>query len=295
MGVVTCSQLTKKYRNYQALSIENLEIRENSLTGLIGRNGAGKTTLLKLIAGFSRPTSGEVKVFGRKSFDDLTVSANSFFVDDQITFPGGLTLGGILLEMARFYPNWDQKLATKLCKYFNLNEQQNPKDLSKGKKSTFNMIIGLSTHAQLTILDEPITGMDVSVRKDFYRLLLKSYLAHPRTIIVSSHHLNEMEGILENIILLDQGSVVFHLPVDDVQEYAVGVSGEFAFVTEWAKDKEVLYKEEFGSELYVVIKRTSLVGEIARRDFKITAVSPTDLAIYLTNKTKGGIEDVLSE
>ena len=154
-----------------------------------------------MIAGFFRETSGEIEVFSETPFNNLNVSANTIYMDDQMTFPASLNLAELLEEAERFYRNWNAELADGLLDYFSLNPKQLHNKLSKGMKSTFQMIFGLSERCALTIFDEPTSGMDAGVRKDFYRALLKDYIAYPRTIILSSHHLNEIEDLMEDVLL----------------------------------------------------------------------------------------------
>jgi len=178
MSVIQCENLTKSFGRFKALDSLSFEIEENKITGLIGRNGAGKTTLLKLIAGYLKPTSGELHVFLQHPFNSLLVSGNTIFVDDNMAFPESFTLEDILTEVAPFYPNWDARLAAGLFDYSSVNPKIRHSRLSKGSKSLFNSIIGIASHCPLTIFDEPTTGMDSAVRKDFYRALLKDYLEY---------------------------------------------------------------------------------------------------------------------
>lgn len=293
MKVIECRELTKSYGSFKALNNLSISIQENKITGLIGRNGAGKTTLLKILAGYWRESSGDVKVFSEKPFNNLFVSSNTILIDEHMSFPDTLTLREILKFAGRFYENWDMSFAKRLFNYFNFDEQEIYKNLSKGKKSTFNSIVGLSTRCALTLLDEPITGMDAAVRKDFYRALLRDYLAYPRTIIISSHHLNEIEDLLEDILLIGDGQKYLHLPIDDVKEYAIGIIGKTAIVQQWAGDKEVIFNQQVSEDdSYIVLKNEHPRSELERLGFEITPVTPNDLCIYLTNKTKGGIDDV---
>lgn len=296
MSVVECRNLTKSYGKLNAIDDMSFEIEENKITGLIGRNGAGKTTLLKMIAGYLRPTKGELKVFAQNPFNSLEVSAHTIFADDSMAFPDSLTLADILAEVAPFYPNWDSRLAQGLFDYFSLNPKQRHSRLSKGSKSTFNTIIGISSRCPLTLFDEPTTGMDSAVRKDFYRALLKDYIEYPRTVILSSHLLGELEGILEDILLLDQGRKRLQLPLIEMKEFAIGLRGNAQAVLRFIEGREIIYKEEFApGSLYVVIKRDLAPGDYERaRQSGIESVSVTinDLCIYLTGKTKGGIDDV---
>ncbi|KMJ59407.1 ABC transporter [Bacillus sp. LL01] len=296
MKVVECRDLVKVYGRSKALNDLSFNINENKITGLIGRNGAGKTTLLKIMAGFQKQTSGELKVFNEQPYNSLLASANSILVDDQMAFPIALNLGEVLDASAAFYPDWDAELARRLFDYFSFRNNHRHSELSKGMKSTFNMIVGLASRCALTMFDEPTTGMDASVRKDFYRVLLKDYIAKPRTIIISSHHLEEMEDLLEDILLLKDGEKLLHMPVSDIKEYAIGVQGKTSVLTEWLEDKEVFYRKPIGTEVtYAVIENrfTEKIKQDARKlGFNLSSVSSNDVCIYLTSKGSGGIDAV---
>jgi ABC-2 type transport system ATP-binding protein len=294
VNVIECEGITKKQGRLKALDELSFTIKENTITGLIGRNGAGKTTLLKILAGFWQETNGTVKVFDERPFNNLLVSANAIYVDDQMQFSNRLTLSDILHEAGRFYGNWDAELARRLFNYFSFHPKQVHMHLSKGKKSTFNMIIGLASRCALTMFDEPTTGMDASVRSDFYRALLKDYLAYPRTIIISSHHLEEIEDLLEDVLLIDQGRKYLHLPMDELKEYALGLTGRTEMVIQWTANHEVIHTRQIGNDLtYSVVKNANLQLDKARQlGIEVSKVSASELCVLLTNKTKGGIDDV---
>ncbi len=296
MSVVQCKGLKKTYGKIKAIDHLSFEIEENKITGLIGRNGSGKTTLLKMIAGYLKPTSGDLKVFLEKPFNSLDVSAKLFFVDDTMTFSDSFTLIDILTEVAPFYANWNGRLAQGLFDYHEFNPNQPHSNLSKGSKSTFNSILGIASRCPLTIFDEPTTGMDSAVRKDFYRALLKDYLEFPRTIILSSHMLSEIEELLEDILLIDYGTKQLHLPVLDLKELAVGIRGNAQAVQSIIDSKEIIYQEEFAKgNLYVVIRKTLIhqhFETMKQSGLEIHPISTDDLCVYLTSTNKGGIEDV---
>lgn len=298
MNVIESKNLTKTYGNFKALRDLSFTIKENTITGLIGRNGAGKTTLLKLLTGFYHPTSGDVQVFSQDPFNNLKVSANLIFIDDQMVFPPGLNLGDLLKSAEHFYPNWDAELAKRLFDYFDLRPKMSHHHLSKGMKSTFNMIVGLTSRCAITIFDEPTTGMDASVRKDFYKALLKDYIEHPRTIIFSSHLLNEIDSFLEDILLIKNGEKVLHMPVIDLKEYAIGISGKAEAVASITEHMEILHQETFGNgSSYKVVHNIFTVEtrlEAKRLGLEFLPVATDDLCVYLTSKNKGGIDDVFN-
>ncbi len=299
MSAIECKGLTKVFGNTKALDHLSCKIDENKITGLIGRNGAGKTTLLKIITGFFKETSGDIQVFGENPFNNLTVSANTIFVHDQMKFPSALNLMEILLAASNFYENWDSGLAERLFNYFSLQSLQHYDGLSKGMKSTFNAIIGLSARCPLTIFDEPTSGMDAAVRNDFYRALLKEYIVHPRTIIISSHHLNEIEDLLEDILLINEGKERLHMPAADLKEWAIGLQGKNAVIDEWTDNREVFYRKTVGSDQsYAAVKNDFSEKDLqtARAaGIEVSPVAVSDLCVYLTSKTKGGIDDVFNK
>ncbi|QUG43168.1 ABC transporter ATP-binding protein [Psychrobacillus sp. INOP01] len=293
MNVIDCQKVSKGFRRTNALVNITFQLTEQKITGLIGRNGAGKTTLLKVLAGLTKHNSGEVSVFGKNPYNNLMVSANSILVDDQMTFPDSLTLEEILQSAPAFYKRWDAQLAARLFQYFKLNSKQQHSKLSKGARATFNMIFGLSTRSELTMFDEPTNGMDEAVRTDFYRALLKDYIAHPRTILISSHHLAEIEHLLENILLIHNGKVVLHESLDEVKEYAVAVQGPIADVERWTEGEEILHSKRVDAQrLYVVVKNNSKLERARLEGAVIQALPASEVCMYVTSETKGGIDDV---
>lgn len=295
-NVVVCRELVKQFGKIRAVDNLSFELSENKITGLIGRNGAGKTTLLKLMAGHLLPDSGELRIFSENPFNSLNVSANMIFIDDYPTLPETMNLADILKIAESFYANWERKLANDLFNYFKLPAEQTYKNLSKGMKSTFNIILGIASHSPLTVFDEPTTGMDAVVRRDFYRALLKDYIKNPRTIILSSHLLNEIEDILDDVLLIDEGQKKLHLPVDDIKEYAISVQGSKQDVLNFGGEKEVLSRKELGKDgLSMVLRNTFTPDELEGAQLKglaVKSVSAADTCVYITEKDKGGIDSV---
>lgn len=290
MAVIECAQIQKKYKRKEAINSITFHLEEDKIIGLIGRNGSGKTTLLKLLAGIIKPTSGVLKVFDENPFNNLFVSANSIYIHDQMLFPGSFTLQDNLDTAANFYSHWDNDLANRLMGYFNLNTESYHADLSKGMKATFNFIFGLSTHCPLTLLDEPINGMDEVVRKDVYRALLKDYIANPRTIIISSHFLEEMEHLLEDILFIDDGKVLFHKPLEEMQSYALALQGPTAVIQKWTVGQDILDELQVAPGYTKVILRavdcTFDDRALQQEDITISSVSASEVYKFMSDAKK---------
>ena len=296
MSVISCTGLTKNFRRVKAVNGLSFTIEENRITGLIGPNGAGKTTLLKIIAGFLRVSSGKVTVFSEDPFNSLKVSSNMIFIDENMKFAPSFSLSEIMLAASSFYKNWDMELAKGLFDYFSLDPKQQHHNLSKGMRSTFNMIIGLAARCPLTIFDEPTSGMDAGVRKDFYRALLRDYLQNPRNIIFSSHLLSEVEDVLEDILLLQNGQKRLHLPSSDLKGFAVALRDKTEIISDLTAGQEVYYQKSVGKDhSYVVIRRDAADGlakRISAAGVEVLPVKSDDLCVYLTTRNRGGIDDV---
>lgn len=293
MNVIDCQSVSKGFRRTNALEDISFQLTEQKITGIIGRNGAGKTTLLKILAGFTKHSSGEIGVFGKNPYNNLMVSANSILVDDQMTFPDSLNLEQILQSAPAFYKRWDGQLASRLFQYFGLDSKQQHSKLSKGARATFNMIFGLSTRCELTMFDEPTNGMDEAARTDFYRALLKDYIAHPRSILISSHHLAEIEHLLEDILLIHKGKVILHESLDAVKEYAVAVQGLMTDVERWTEEAEVLQSKKIDDQRqYVVVKNNPKLERARQEGAVIQSLSASEVCLYMTSESRGGIDDV---
>lgn len=295
MTVINCQKINKSYRSKVVLKDLTFTIRENSLTGIIGRNGVGKTTLLKMIAGFIQESSGHFEVFSERPFNHLKVSSNSIFIDDLMPFPQSMTMNDILNECKRFYFRWDHALALRLMDYFSLYPQLKPRVLSKGKRSTFNAIIGIASRSPLTIFDEPTTGMDAVVRKDFYRALLKDYLAHPRTILLSSHHVEEIEHLLEDVLLIHDQQVLFHDSITALQETFIHITGKEQLIQQHINPQHIIAKKDTGPYVIWTVKNQltdETLAAMRKDNLRISPVSANEAYVALTQGTKGGIDDV---
>lgn len=293
--VISTQGLTRTYGKTKALNDFSISIDENKIIGLIGRNGAGKTTFLKACAGYIRPTTGKVNLWGKKVWDNIDVLSELIFVDEEIQYDSSLKLKEILFVCENSYKNWDSAFADRLISYFGLDVGKKHKKLSRGMKTQFNIVVALAARTKLMLFDEPTLGLDAAFRKEFYDILLKDYIKNPRTIIISSHLLSEIENLLEEIVLIDEGKLVLHESVDDVRSRGILLNGRQEILEPFVKDRRVLSKQVLGGSWIVGVLNDLSEDEIAHLEnnhVDISAIGAQDMCIYLTEKdNKGGFED----
>lgn len=224
----TAIEITDLHRRYgSALALDGVTftVAENTVCGLLGRNGAGKTTVMAHIAGQERPSGGTVRVFGHDPVDDATVLSRTSFIRDDQRYPDDFRLTHLLSTAPAFHRGWDAELAASLVADFRLSPRTAIKKMSRGQASAVSIVVGLASRAPLTIFDEPYLGLDATARQIFYDRLLSDYAEHPRTILLSTHLIDEMEPLLEQVVVLDRGRVRLDCDVDEARASAFAVAG----------------------------------------------------------------------
>jgi len=211
-------RVTVKYGEVEALRNVSLKLLHGKLYGLLGRNGAGKTTLLSLLGSFLEPTVGTVRIGGMEVFDNEKVMPWVTFVYDSGNRDEHETVKGMLEAAERYRPTFDREYANYLVKRFQLPLDQPMKLLSKGQQAAARVTVGLANRSPITILDEAYLGMDAPTRETFYQELLEDHSRNPRTVILSTHHVSEVEHLFEEVVILHQGSILLQESMDQVLE-----------------------------------------------------------------------------
>ncbi|MDZ5710952.1 ABC transporter ATP-binding protein [Jeotgalibacillus haloalkalitolerans] len=282
---IEVQQLEKHYGRKQALKPFNLTIEPEKIIGLLGRNGAGKTTLLQMMAGHIKPSGGQVLINGEKPFNNRNALQHICLISEANNFKRKLKIREVLRTASRFYPNWSQGTADRLLKTFNLSPSQNAKGLSKGMESALSIIIGLASHTAITIFDEPYIGMDASARYKFYDILLEEYESHPRTFIISTHLIDEVSNLFEEIVLLKDGELLTHEPAEALMAKSLQVSGPAAQVDRFTEGKQILHSAEIMGQKSVLIFGDDLDPARAKTmGLSTERCSIQELMVHLTEK-----------
>lgn len=282
--------VTKDFEDIRAINDITIEIEEKKIYGLIGRNGAGKTTLLKLLANQLDPTTGVIKNAKKilskndKLTQDICLARETININGIKTF----SVKKILKIASYIYPNWDQEYCQELIGQFELDIRKKYNKLSKGMQTIVGIIIGLASRASLTLFDEPYIGLDPVSRELFYELLIEDYQANPRTVIISTHLINELENLFEKILIIHKGSLIIAEDMEVIKQKAVYISGDREKIAAVIKGKNIIHQQLIGRLANITVLDSFTEKEIMnirKRNLEYGAVS---LQKLLVNLSKGG-------
>jgi ABC-2 type transport system ATP-binding protein len=253
MNVVRMAGVTKRYGDVAALDGVSLELAENTIHGLLGRNGAGKTTVMRILTGQAFETGGEVAVFGQHPYENADVLSRMCFIKESQHYPDKFRVRHALRAAELLYPHWDPAFAASLLADFAVPVNRLLRRLSRGQLSAVGVIIGLASRAPLTLFDEPYLGLDAVARQLFYDRLLADYAEHPRTVVLSTHLIDEVSDLIEHVVLLDAGRVLIDADAETLRGETVAVTGPADAVERFAAGYDVLHREQIGGSLRVTL------------------------------------------
>jgi len=214
-NIYQITDLTKHYGKLKALDKVNLELGQGKIIGLVGKNGAGKSTLMRCMLGFLRH-EGDIVLQGRKvKRRDHRVFEDVAFIPDVSALDDRLTVAQTLKYIRGVNPRFNQERADRLFAISNLPMKSKVGKLSKGMKTKLYLLITLSLDVRLLLLDEPTLGLDIAFRKEFFNTILGEFFDESRTIFISTHQVEEVEDLLQEIVFIDRGRILLH---DDVEE-----------------------------------------------------------------------------
>jgi ABC-2 type transport system ATP-binding protein len=255
---ISVAGLTRRYGGTLALDAVSFDIEPGSVTGLLGRNGAGKTTLLRIVAGQEFPSVGGVRVLGACPVGSEEVLRRMVLVREDQRYPDygswpAFQVRDALRAASWFYPNWDADLAAALVADFGLPRGRRVAKLSRGMRSALGIVIGLAARAEVTLFDEPYAGLDPVARKLFYDRMLADYAEHPRTVLLSTHLIDEAAGLMERVLVIDRGAILLDAAADELRGSATSVSGPAISVAEFTAGRTVWDRRRAGSQESAVV------------------------------------------
>jgi ABC-2 type transport system ATP-binding protein len=216
---VEITGLSRHFGSKLALNQVSLEVRRGRVFGLVGANGAGKTTLIKHLLGRLKAESGLVRVFGFDPVaDPVAVLSRIGYLSENRDLPAWMRVDELLRYTEAFYPKWDMAYAEELRRQFGLDPRAKIKTLSRGENAKAGLLIALAYRPELLLLDEPSSGLDPVVRRDILEAIIRTVADEGRTVFFSSHLLEEVERVADDIAMMFNGKIVLTGALDDVKE-----------------------------------------------------------------------------
>ncbi|MFF2092370.1 ABC transporter ATP-binding protein [Paenibacillus sp. NPDC058174] len=285
-NVVEVKQLTKAYGSFQAVKGVSFSLEPDKIYGLLGRNGAGKTTIMHMLTAQLFATSGEMKIFGESPYENNNVLSQICFIKESLKYPDNYKVVDVLELSETLFPNWDREYAYSLLRDFQLPLKRRIKKLSRGMHSSLGIIVGLASRAPLTIFDEPYLGLDAVARSLFYHRLLEDYSEHPRTVVLSTHLIDEVSRLLEHVIVVDNGSIILDEDSEELRGAAYSIAGSTSIVESFLAGKNIISKQQFGALVNVAVMGRLTADERKKAEslgLELVPVSLQQLIIHLTN------------
>lgn len=283
---VSTTSLGVSYGRSPALTDVTLDLEPGRIHGLLGRNGAGKTTLLSALASLRSPSAGTIAIDGASPFEDERRMEHTCLVRESGDVIGDESLKVNLDWFALARPTFDRAYANHLLDAFELSPRAKPQALSRGQASAFGVVVGLASRSPLTMFDEVHLGMDAPARNRFYDELLADFAAHPRTIILSSHLINEIETMLETVTIIDRGRLLLSEEADELRTRGATLTGPAAAVDQLTAGQSVIGTRDLGPTRQATLFGNLDTATLDRADEHGVTVGPVplqDLFIHLTD------------
>jgi ABC-2 type transport system ATP-binding protein len=278
--------LGRKFGKFEAVKDVNLTVPKGTVFGLLGVNGAGKSTVIKMVMGHLRPTAGEIRVLGRALGEDLLgIRRRVAYVSENRYMYDWMTVEESIRFTRAFHETWDDRKAADLLKRFSLPAGKKVRQLSRGNRARLCLLLALSFNPELIVLDEPTSGLDPIVRRDFIENIVAEIAEEGKTVLFSSHIVEEVERVADYVGIMDEGRLLMVSTIDDIKltykrvRYATnGTRPEVAGVpgvlmVENGRHEQILTVHGFGDETL------HLLGERGVRNPEVLPISLEDIFV----------------
>ncbi len=279
---IEVKNVTKNYGSTCALDHVSLKFEENKIYGLLGRNGAGKTTLLNIISNRIFASEGEVLIDGLPARENDMAQQKIYLMSEKDYYPEKAKIKDIFRWTGNFYPGFDMEYARHISEVFELNTDKAVRSLSTGYRSIFKVIIALSVNIPYILLDEPVLGLDANHREVFYRLLIEKYSNAPCTIVISTHLIEEVSNVIENVMIIKKGRIIRDETREELLSKGYTVSGATSKIDSYILGKTVIGTDSLGG-----LKSAYILGDLDRanipEDIEVSKMDLQKLFVQLTN------------
>lgn len=269
--------LTKNYGRTEVLKGIDLHLEPGRVYGLLGANGVGKTTLMSVICNHTFRTAGTITIDGQDPRENAPLLARTCFIHEDQRWHDDYKVGHILAALEWFHPNADMALATRLLERFGVPRKTALKKLSRGQRSSLSIALSLASRAPYTFLDEPHLGLDATARSIFYEELMREVAEHPRTVVMSTHLIDEAAELFEQVLLMQKGNVVIQADVDEITSSMVVLRGLEDEVDTFVAGHEVVSRRSLGRIRSVLLRGRLSREEVRDAEQRHLSVEPAGL------------------
>lgn len=281
---IKIDHVSKRFGTVQALEDVSVTFEEKKIYGLLGRNGAGKSTLLNILTGRIFADSGSVAVDGLPAVENDRALGKLFLMSEKTCHPESMRVQAALKWIKNFYPRFDTGYAMALAERFGLPMKPKITGLSTGYRSIFKLVLGLSVNVPYVLLDEPVLGLDANHRELFYRSLLEKYAQEPFTVVLSTHLIEEVASLIEDVVIIKQGKVLREQSRDELLGQGYTVSGGAAAVESYVQGRQVLGMDAIGGLRTAYVLGSPDKAAASAQDLEFGPMDLQKLFIQLTNE-----------
>ena len=286
MSVLVCENINKTKRKNEIIYNFSYNFLDNQIYAILGNNKDIQNELLNLICAKEKPNTGCVYLDGEILYNNNTISERLCYISNETTFPGFIKIKDILTMMSELFPKWDNAFAYEMINHFNINTNAKYSKLTANKRSLFNAIIGLASRANITVFNHPIESVEAKDRYDFFEFLYKNHTRYPRTYIIATSYIDEIDYLINKVLFLDKGRLFAQFSVDEIKDGFRYLSGKTEVLKSLIGGVKIVGLEERGKTLTVCIRQKLSKDDIRKYQkylIKISEVPISSVFIYLIN------------
>jgi ABC-2 type transport system ATP-binding protein len=286
MSVLVCENITKISKKKDIIKNFSYNFLENQIYAIIGKSDSGQQELLNLISAKSKPTEGFVYLDGVNLLNNDKINDRICFISSNTNFPHYIKVIDIFKLMAKFYPNWDTYYAFELSTHFDIKHNVNFGSLNINQKSLLIGILGLASRAHITILDNPVEKVDIKARYEFFNFLYHHQEEYPRTFIITTSFIDEIDYLVNYLLLIDKGRLIANFSISEIKDNFRYLTGKTEVLKSLITGVKIIGVEERGKMLTICIRQKLKKDEIRKYQkylIKISEVPIQMIFIYLIN------------
>lgn len=286
MSVLVCENISKVYNKQEIIHNFSYNFLDNQIYAIIDNGNVNHSELLSLICAKEKASSGEVYLDGEPLFKNQIMNERLCYISNATTFPGFLKISEIFTLMSEVFPKWDNAFAFELITHFEISLKNRYSQLSSKKKSLLQAVLGLASMANITLFDHPLEIVDAKDRYDFFEYLYKNHERYPRTYIISTSYIDEIDYLVNKVLFMDRGRLFAQFTIDEIKDSFRYLTGKTEVLKSLISGVKIVGIEERGKTLTVCIRQKLSKDDIRKYQkylIKISEVPIRSVFIYLIN------------